>query len=160
MTYPNLPVSAGRKRVFDSVFPGSRLKDLAPTPAATPVLGSTEPGHTFGGDSNQSFNAPEASVSESIPEQVIWDRHWHTATTFLTFPDKALVAGEDVEDLKLLRSRLSKPRCEVSEALVYLASKQPKALNSSDPEQDLLAWYTNEVRRHFLAFVRPMLLEV
>lgn len=161
MPVSQVPVPVGRKRIFDSVFPSSKLKDLAPTPAATPVLGSTEPGQAFGGHCDQSFSSAEPPVSsEPIPEQVVWDRHWHTATAFLTFPDKALIADEDAEDLKLLRSRFSKPKRDVSEALAYLASPKLRHMKNSGPEFNLNAWYINEVRRHFLAFVKPVLTQV
>ena len=163
MPFAKVTVSAGRKRVFDSVFPTSKLEDLAPTPAATPIFSASEPGQPFGGHFDKARDVSEASAAaESIPEQVVWDRHWHTATSFLTFPDKALIADEDVKDLKNFRTRLSKPKQDVSEALAYLASQRSKDSRdlSPGPEHNLNAWYVNEVRRHFLGFIRPALMQV
>lgn len=161
--FQNVPVSIGRKRVFDSVFQLSPLKDLPPTPVATPDLGSSAPGQSFGGHYQPTPNTENHSLPvEAFPEQVIWDRSWHTATSFLSLPEKTLTFDRADEESELLKAWLKSPTPDVSEALFYVGSPSSrwKTLRVGLKEHDLKEWYTNEVRRHFLTHMRPALLNV
>lgn len=145
----NAPFSISRKRVFDSVFSPTSLKSLAPTTAVTPAS-------AFPPGKRTAANESDVKIDESSPEQIIWDRAWHAATTFLSFPDRGfevLTAGDP--DGAQSTSRLdssSVPSREISDSLAYLLapSSRGKALRAGLREHDLVEWYGNEMRRHFL----------
>ncbi|KAK2766254.1 hypothetical protein FQN54_007771 [Arachnomyces sp. PD_36] len=171
----HIPLSKGRKRIFDSVFAPAPLENISPTPVATPVLGSnTAPGQPFGG-----FGAGASATEDPVPEQVTWDRAWHTATSFLSLPiegykgiDEILVGvnldsaldfapdGED-EDHGLLKrwAKDSPPSQEVYDALFYVVSPSSRGqiARAKSNAHDLKEWYMNETRRHFLACFAPVL---
>lgn len=175
----HVPLSKGRKRVFDSVFAPAPLENISPTPVATPVLGSnTAPGQSFGGFGGGGGGATE----EPVPEQVTWDRAWHTATSFLSLPiegykdvDEILGdvnvedthdAGQDGDgqehDLLKWWARQSPPSQEVYDALFYVVSPSSRGqmLRAKSKGHDLKEWYMNEARRHFLACFAPVLFKV
>jgi anaphase-promoting complex subunit 2 len=178
--FSNPGLSRSRKRVFDSVFPPASLKDIAPTPTATPLLGSTGPGQPFGfgiqtEPSTQEYSSLRSpgghgssglKTEDSSPEQVVWNRAWHTATTFLSFPNHGFRAlmETDLTDNGLLERWLpSNPVSrETRGALTYLlsSSSQGRSLRADSKKDDLLEWYGNEIRRHFLANFRSGLVKV
>jgi anaphase-promoting complex subunit 2 len=150
----------GRKRVFDSVFPSSRLKGLAPTPSATPVLGQTEFGQSFGGPDRFSFSSSPVEASDAYPEQVIWDRAWHTATSFLTLPglDFLQLAREQLDSFAARYSKVSK---NTLESIQYVASKRAEqSPGQKSDRENLMDWYSDHVQRHFLAYSKPSILQV
>lgn len=175
----HIPLSKGRKRVFDSVFAPAPLENISPTPVATPVLGSNTAGQTFGGFSG---GGGGETTEEPVPEQVTWDRAWHTATSFLSLPvedykDVDEILGDanvgdtydpeqdgDGEDHDLLKrwARESPPSQEVYDALFYVVSPSSRGwmLRSKSKAFDLKEWYMNETRRHFLACFAPVLFKV
>lgn len=168
--HQNVPLSIGRKRVFDSVFPPAPLSDISPTPVATPLLGFSGVGESFGGhhDSRNPYQ-PSSSDSENVPEQVTWDRAWHNATAFLSLPDESFRPGQDIgNDDELDEERLLKqwtrepPSREILESVFYVEdpSSRGKVLRAGSKGQDLKEWYINETRRHFLTNFRDPLVNV
>ncbi|KAL1982174.1 hypothetical protein VTN96DRAFT_1654 [Rasamsonia emersonii] len=158
----NAPLSMSRKRVFDSVFAPTSLKSLAPTTGATPASAFT-PDQPLGTTTQPSTAANESDVKieESSPEQIIWDRAWHAATTFLSFPDRGfeVLTTGDPDGAQSTTSRLdssSLPSREISDSLAYLLapSSRGRALRAGLKEHDLVEWYGNEMRRHFLTNFR------
>lgn len=154
---------AAQKRVFASVFPISSTATTVPTPVATPVLGFTGEGQSFGGP--QIPSSPDlTSPSDIAAEQVIWNRAWHIATSFLKLPEEQITYVQANLDENQLRGHWMKDcNADVSRAVSHLLSSSSKghasfALHQQDG--DLVAWYTNEVRRHFLAYVRPVVTQV
>lgn len=175
----HVPLSRSRKRVFDSVFAPAPLENISPTPVATPVLGSNAAtGQSFGGFGG----GGGGSAEEPVPEQVTWDRAWHTATSFLFLPiaghkDVDEILGDfNVEDVygsgpdggerehALLEgwARQSPPSQEVYDALFYVvsASSRGQMLRAKSKGHGLKEWYMNETRRHFLACFAPVLFKV
>lgn len=157
-----------RKRVFDSVFAPTSLKSLAPTTGATPASAFT-PDQPLGTTTQPSTAANESDVKieESSPEQIIWDRAWHAATTFLSFPDRGfeVLTTGDPDGAQSTTSRLdssSLPSREISDSLAYLLapSSRGRALRAGLKEHDLVEWYGNEMRRHFLTNFRAGFVQV
>lgn len=125
--------------VFASVFPVPSLSHTTPTPVATPDLGHTAPGTSFGSPylANAS-GAQHGAVKRNLA--------WSAATRFLSLPS-------NIEE-----SRRSPRRgTDVEEALNYLLVGEGQ---SHDGEEGLVDWYTNEVRIHFATFVKPNLTEL
>jgi anaphase-promoting complex subunit 2 len=129
--------------VFASVFPVLSLSHTTPTPIATPDLGYTAPGASFG--------SPYAGRHADGHDQ---DQHravkrglaWSCATRFLNLP----------KDVSML-PRLHRTR-EVEEALHYLLVGDGKSIDGK--EEGLIAWYTNECRLHFASHVRVGLVQL
>lgn len=149
---------AGHKRVFDSVFPSSCLKDLNPTPAATPVLGQAEFGQSFGGPSISSVSPPSTEGSEAYPEQVVWDRAWHSATSFLTLPGRDFVLQRQQRHLDTFAAHYNKPTKSVVDSIRYVIANGQAERGRE--RESLLAWYRDHVRGHFLAYSKKPLLRV
>jgi anaphase-promoting complex subunit 2 len=162
-----------RKRVFDSVFSPTSLKDIAPTPAATPVSTFTAPGQPFGSvattapQGQPSSSKSDVKIEESSPEQITWDRAWHAATTLLSIPDRGfeVLKAPGESHGAHSPSRLdpsSLPSREISDSLAYLLSpsSRGKALRAGLKEHDLVEWYGNEMRRHFLTNFRASFVQV
>ncbi|OJD22289.1 hypothetical protein ACJ73_06366 [Blastomyces percursus] len=156
--FQHTPLSISRKRVFDSVFPPAPLSNISPTPVSSPVQSFTRPGETFDSGYSQQ-GAHRSSEPEYVPEQVTWDRAWHTATSFLSIPDEGFRNsgdGDDDEtrDEETLLRRWAKgpPPQLVSDSLFYVGadSSPGRALRQASKEDDVKEWYLTEMRRHFL----------
>lgn len=146
------------ERVFAAVFPPVADIDL-PTPAATPVLGSSSFGEAFG--------SPLPSETTSVigaPEQIKWNRAWHTATTYLSLPNNHITAAHVKQDEETLRSRWVKPFTqEISRAVAYIVSDNSygSQLRKGAKKDNLIRWYFEAVgSRHYLEYVRPGLVKV
>jgi anaphase-promoting complex subunit 2 len=149
---------AGRRRVFDSVFPSSRLKDLAPTP----VLAQTGFVQSFGGPAMSPISSSPNEPLNAYPEQVIWDRAWHSATSFLSLPGRNLVEQRRQQDLESLAAHYNKPSKDAAASIRYVISHQ-RAEGARDRQtghENIIEWYTDHVRGHFLAYSKPFLLRV
>ncbi|KAL8741018.1 MAG: hypothetical protein Q9190_006336, partial [Brigantiaea leucoxantha] len=135
-------------KIFAAVF-GSSKETSIPTPVSTPVLGSGE----FGSSQTES----------NVPEQVQWDRAWHTATTFLALPRRPLPHELDDESVEKLDGTWFKAcNVEILKAIRYLVSRDSPGycLRRHQRQDDLLQWYFEEVgQRHYLTYVRPTVLE-
>ncbi|KAH8727158.1 hypothetical protein GQ44DRAFT_748503 [Phaeosphaeriaceae sp. PMI808] len=121
--------------VFASVFPVLSFSHTTPTPIATPDLGYTAPGSSFG--------SPYADRHVDAPGQhraVKRGLAWSHATRFLSLPKDASIT------LGLHRTR------DVEEALSFLLAGDGKTEDVK--EESLIEWYTNECRLHFANHVR------
>ncbi|KAL9110420.1 MAG: hypothetical protein Q9227_004964 [Pyrenula ochraceoflavens] len=152
------------QKIFESVFPSAKLKDLVPTPAITPQIGFSAAGQSFGG-----FSTPATPIrgdgglqSGEYPEQVVWERSWHTATSFLLLPEYAIRAGDNNSALDDLELKLAAQSKETTEAIRYVLSPTSRETASrlGKPENDLYEWYSNQVRRHFSVYTRPLVLQI
>ena len=153
-----------RRAVFASVFPVPAAVTTAPTPVATPDPSFVLPGQAFGGPvaaHGASFGGLP-SEPDGADEQIRLDRAWHTATSFLTLPRAALTAGrENVQDDGIYSKWFDPCPPDVGDAIARILSSRDTTRGSTTPDdRDLVEWYTNEVRRHFLEFVRPQVQEV
>ena len=149
---------AAYERIFAAVFPPS-ADALVPTPAATPVLGSSGLGESFGGPV-----APVVAEAESsAEEQIRWDRAWHTATTYLSLPNELLTITHTKQSEEALKAQWLKPfTAETANAVAYLVSIDSRGYQLRKGIKDnLLQWYYEEVcSRHYIDYVRPTLIKV
>ncbi|KAF7507940.1 hypothetical protein GJ744_009974 [Endocarpon pusillum] len=147
---------AGRKRVFDSVFPSSCLKDLAPTP----VLSQTEFDRSVVEPIFSPTLRPAPEALTTYPEHVIWDRAWHAATSFLTLPERDFVERRDRRDLDAFAAAYNKVPRDAVESIRYVILKhqEERARGQKTEHENLVEWYTNHVRGHFLAHSKAPLL--
>ncbi|OJD16480.1 hypothetical protein AJ78_03335 [Emergomyces pasteurianus Ep9510] len=166
--FPNTPLSISRKRVFDSVFPPAPLSSISPTPVSSPTQSFTKAGESFGTGHSQE-SPPRPSEPGNVPEQVTWDRAWHTATTFLSIPNEGFRIngdgdnGEKCGEETLLRRWAKDPPAQiVSDSLFYVGadSSPGKVLRQGSKEDDVKEWYLSEMRRHFLTNFRDFLVRI
>ncbi|KAF2707386.1 hypothetical protein K504DRAFT_483484 [Pleomassaria siparia CBS 279.74] len=129
---------------FASVFPVPSLSHTTPTPIATPDLGYTVPG--------QSFGSPYISNASGQHRAVRRNLAWSTATRFLSLPKQIVGTNASFDALRLPRN------LEIEDALVYLLVGEGKS--EGKHEESLVDWYTSEVRLHFANLVRPILEEL
>lgn len=148
---------AAYDRVFSAVFPPTSDIDLA-TPAATAVLGSDgfrEPPSSFTTETNPLTGAEE---------QIKWDRAWHTATTYLTFPNVRITAANASQLLEASKETWSNSYTrEVSRALEYVLSEDSygRKIRRHLKKDDLVKWYFEKIgTRHFVECVKPSLIKV
>ncbi|KAI5306860.1 hypothetical protein KEM56_006720 [Ascosphaera pollenicola] len=150
MAYSLFPSTASRKRIFDAA-----VNDL-PSPKRCSTR-SVRPDQSPDAHHRQrTYKPPD---TETATEG--WDRAWHTATAFLTFPDKELRLKEDQgEPSKVSRRWLKRPPSQaVLDSIKYIRSNSPhgRRLATLADGNDLQLWFFNEVRRHFLVNFRPPL---
>ena len=142
-------------RIFASVFPPPSEVAI-PTPAATPVLGSSGFGESFG-----TQHASQTGIESSAVEQINWDRAWHTATTYLSLPDEPINTDHDESTL---RARWIKPvYTETHKALEYVLSEDSRGrqIRKANDCDDLLRWYFEEVvLKHYTEHALPGLIQV
>ena len=145
-------------RMFAAVFPPA-ADVVLPTPAATPVLGSSGIGESFGGPT-----APRPEPETSAEEQIKWDRAWHTATTYLSLPSEVISIVQAKQSEETLKAKWLKPFTPgIANAISYLVSHESRGfqLRKSILKDNLLQWYYEEVGcRHYLDCVRPSLIKV
>ena len=149
-------------RVFAAVFPPA-ADIVLPTPQATPVLGSSAFGESFGSP-HLSQNAGAFSEG-SAAEQVRWDRSWSAATRFLSFTAKPVIQNpyEDIDEDRLRREWLKPCGPEVASAFSYLLSDDSRAwqMRRFSRKDDLLLWYCEEACiKHFIQYVIPCLKDI
>lgn len=113
--------------VFASVFPVPSLSHTTPTPIATPDLGFTAPGQSFGGP----FGGGGSSGSFDQHREVKRNLAWSTATRFLSLPKPS--QSKDV------LSSAARPHkgTDVTEALEYLLVGEGQ---SADSKEESLVW--------------------
>ena len=139
--------------IFASVFPPPTEVDI-PTPAATPILGSSSFGEPFG-----SPNPSQASIDSGAAEQIKWDRAWHTVTTFLALPNEPIETSHDEKTLKGRWIKACHPQTQ--KALQYIVSEDSRGRLLRKDRDDLLRWYFEEVVvGHFVEHVLTGLVEV
>jgi anaphase-promoting complex subunit 2 len=135
-----------RSLIFASVFPVPSISHSTPTPIATPDLGYTAPGQSFGSPYGGNISVGTGGQHRAVRRNIAWS----TATRFLSLPKSALDAS-----FNALRHQRT---AEVEEALQYLLAGEGKSDDVN--EEDLVDWYTNEARIHFATHVRFRLTEL
>lgn len=147
-----------RRAVFSAVFPSS-TKATIPTPAATPLLGSDP----FGGASFGFSNPSLLDAGDRASERIRWERAWHSATSFLSLRDVAIHSVNGADDFESLQKEwIRSCSAEVSSSITYVVSEQSEGrqLRSSNREDNLIDWYTQEVGRHYIRYQLPQVLKV
>ncbi|EWC46763.1 hypothetical protein DRE_04008 [Drechslerella stenobrocha 248] len=151
---------AKKRRIFHGIFPPAASASL-PTPLATPV-GSFNENTPLYPPSTQASPFPHGQAFSNSESEafVTHSRAWHLATTFLSFPDSPFDVSEEEstvlgvhKDGVYLRRKADLCRAETREAMAYLMTSGANAV----PGENLVEWYTCEVRRHFLEYIRPIL---
>ncbi|EED23470.1 anaphase-promoting complex subunit ApcB, putative [Talaromyces stipitatus ATCC 10500] len=144
-------LARSRKRVFDSVFAPVKLIGNAPTPLATPALRSSAPDQAFG-------SVKSSRATKVKPEGVVWSRAWHSATEFLLLPDKSFDTPDYIEYAES-HHRSKQITSEADDALTNLLSPsfRDRVLHQGIKEYDLIHWYCNETRRHFITNLQTVL---
>ena len=149
---------AAYERIFAAVFPPS-ADAIVPTPAATPILGSTGLSPSFEG-----IAFPEPEPQNSAEEQIKWDRSWHTATSFLSLPNELITIAHAKQSEDALKAWWLKPfRAETANAVSYIVSdeSQGRRLRKGSLKDNLLQWYFEEVVcRHYVDYVLPTVTKV
>lgn len=144
-------------QIFASVFPPPSEVDV-PTPTATPILGSSGFGESFG---SQHTIPSQPATETGAAEQIKWDRAWHTATIFLSLRDEPIHAEQDEETLKGRWIKPAEP--ETQRALAYLLSESShgRQIRRDTDTDDLLRWYFEEVvLEHYVKHVLPSLIQI
>ncbi len=155
VTTPEIQAMTSYDKIFDAVFPPpSDVSD--PTPTATPVLGSSIHGASFGSPD------PSQTASEGPAfDQITWNRCWHAATSFLALPDQPIDVRQDEDSLK---KEWAKPyTSDTRKALQYLAPGMLGGRMQQEvlPRDDLLAWYFESAALgHYKKHILPDLIEV
>jgi anaphase-promoting complex subunit 2 len=160
-----------KQRVFDSVF-GAQSISL-PTPHATPATGFTAPGQTWGGplpgnlDEKLRNSLSEArgllqpsrglflDADDHVEDQVRWDRAWHLVTHTLSLPN---FKGDGME------REILKPEPEQLDEKFYGALERVISPGTCLPlarqTEDVVVWFTSQVRHNFLHEVLPIVLRL
>lgn len=137
--------------IFSSVFGSNSAFHTTPTPQATPLLGDTGYGQSFGGVATPAKQSLQPTAAQS---QIRKNLAWSTATRYLSLDGLKYEAIVQEQKHSLRPKRASR---EVEEALEVLLAECSSA--EDDGQWDLVEWYTLEVRSHFLGVVAQPLLE-
>ncbi|KAK6361337.1 hypothetical protein TWF730_005071 [Orbilia blumenaviensis] len=151
-----------KRRIFHGIFPPAASASL-PTPIATPAGSFNENIPIAPAVQASPFAQGQAFSSPGGEAFVTHSRAWHLATTFLSFPDSPFDVSEEEstalgvrKDGVYLRKKADLFGPDIREAIAYLMTSGINA----EPGENLVEWYTCEVRRHFLEHIRPILEEV
>jgi anaphase-promoting complex subunit 2 len=148
---------AAKRRVFDSVF---QFSGAISQP--TPDLDFTVPGQAFGGPlpfAHDRTQAPESltrafnvsmNSAADVRDQIAWDQSWHTATSFLVLPFTAGVLSDHEN------APLPAPSPAFHSALKDVLDPETRLPHAAQTE-DLILWYSQQVRYHFLHEVLAVL---
>ncbi|KAL1853323.1 hypothetical protein Plec18167_005587 [Paecilomyces lecythidis] len=166
--FQNVPLSIGRKRVFDSVFSPASL-DHAPAPLlTTPLLSLLAADQSFDSATEIASSSQSRRLSGRDEDlAAAWDKAWNAATSFMSVPDRGfavLEASDDMDETEFLKqwNRYDPPSKQTADALAYLLKSSPlsKIPQARPEEHDLFEWYGNEMRRHFLVNFRGSLVQL
>ena len=144
---------AARKRIFNAVFPSS-LCVTAPTPTATPLLGSsTLEGSFHVSPWNSQYD--DSSAGDTIR----WERTWHNVTAFLALP-KQPVTLLDARNANITTNSkwFKKYTSQIPDGISFLVAQ--KQSNLGEGQDDLIQWYFHEVAGHFIDIQLPLILQV
>ena len=156
------PSTKAHRQIFSTVFPVPEQVSTQPTPQATPDSAFVSPGQPFGGFHDVSRPFLDDSPPDPVARQITWERAWHSATSFLRIPATLTPTHADSDLRGLEREWLIKHPLDSPDAVRHLLQLGFVPLAAGDPFNDhmLLAWYGNEVRRHFLGLIVPRLRSV
>ncbi|RDW78148.1 hypothetical protein BP5796_06000 [Coleophoma crateriformis] len=152
---------SAKRRVFAAVFP--RVADSSqPTPVITPAAKFTTPGQAFGVPSPYGHDQASSSQkseqlsrfaeddADHVQQQVQWDRSWHTVTHFLSFAEEQGRRHGSSRGTKSADAAFA----EALENVLNPSVRLPLAPHT----EEILPWYTQHVRYHFLDQVHPKFL--
>jgi anaphase-promoting complex subunit 2 len=148
-----------RRQMFQSVFASASLIHDSPTPKATPNIGVVKSGQPWGIQASPKLEQNNLTEYKLAEVEIQKSRAWHFGTTFLKLSSQQI----RVEDIKangpdaFLSHWTKEPNPETVKAIDSLVQADFATPNSqrSLGVIQLIAWYTAQVRQHFLTFVRP-----
>lgn len=96
------------------------------------------------------------------PEAVKWSRAWHSATDLLQFPDRSFDNTSSYLEYAKFHSQKKQITIETRKALHFLLSPHLYGVvpHQAFKEYNLIHWYCNEIRRHFITNIKPILCTV
>jgi anaphase-promoting complex subunit 2 len=162
----DMPLKARKRRVFDSVF-GSANSISQPTPE----LGFTAPGQPFGGPTLFSHDRSQAPVSDirdyhppanpsaDVRDQVLFDRSWHEVTSYLSLPQTANTLDIERRTAPTGNNIFPDPSPGFYPALKNILEPEIYVPRATQIE-DLVSWYSGQVRYHFINTFLPALSRV
>ncbi|KAI9666485.1 MAG: Anaphase-promoting complex subunit 2 [Bathelium mastoideum] len=140
--------SSAQKRTFSSVFPSSTLIHTTPTPVATPLVGFSEPGQSFGGpfDNRVDLSAPGyADVQRS--------NAWSIATRFMTLPSHSPLTCNWSACSKDVWHPDARLNPEADQGISFIC-RGDVTQGNDDARETLDEWYSHEVENHFGTYVQ------
>lgn len=144
--YPNYPfyswytMLAEKDAVLESVFSNGQNAHTTPTPIATPDLGSTAAGQSFGGLASPI--SQKSQPSGAAQQQVKLNYAWSTATRFLTeLLENWVMLFETLEELPF-----SEPTPEHVREAIDLLIVNGISDRLSQVDYPLIPWFTHEVQ--------------
>lgn len=144
-------VRTRRNKIFQSVFP----TDVS---QPTPILSATARGQAFGilpprdASSRQSPQARRRSTTETVTDQVKWDRAWHTVTSRIQLPTSVTVE----DSFGALVPQSQDDDTIFYEALGFVLNPAVELPRATHVES-ILEWHTRQTRQHFIHHVLPLL---
>ena len=175
-------ISRRRKRVFESVFPPSdAVAAGVPTPVAS-FVGSTQSQSQSQsqGTQSQGSGSGGSGGSGGVSSQGgrDWDRIWHAATTVLRFEDggfEGASVGDEAPWVTLKNKYISQKEVVMSNyagvesgiraLLTRFAEEEAEQTSSgwgageARAVPSLVEWYSWEVKRHYLAWIKPKIVD-
>lgn len=150
-------ISQTSRQIFQSVFPPSASTILPTLPATTgssfAIQAPQTPTPSHGYNTRHHPNLVSPSPVSLLPSPAAVfakeSRAWHLATSYLSFKNAPFPDSVEI----WFESFHSEPAKDVLEAMRYLISTTDDAREGT--RDNLLEWYTCEVRRHFLGWVKP-----
>ncbi|RPB29160.1 hypothetical protein L211DRAFT_260280 [Terfezia boudieri ATCC MYA-4762] len=185
LTTGNSVLSRRRKRVFESVFPPSdAIAAGVPTPVAS-FIGSTQSQSSQSqsqsqGQSQGQNQDIQSQGSGGVSSQGVrdWDRAWHAATTVLRFEDGgfegALVRDETpwvtlknkyISQKEVAMSKYPGVESGIRALLTKVAEEDAEQASlgcgcgEARTVPSLVEWYSWEVKRHYLAWIKPKIVD-
>ncbi|KAF8438297.1 hypothetical protein BGX38DRAFT_910752 [Terfezia claveryi] len=175
LTTGNSVLSRRRKRVFESVFPPSdAVAAGVPTPVAS-FIGSTQ-SHSSQSQSQDTQSQGSGGASSQVERD--WDRAWHAATTVLRFEDggfEGALVGDETPWVTLKNKYISQkedamnkyPGVEsgIRALLTKFAEEEAEQTSlgcgcgEARTVPNLVEWYSWEVKRHYLAWIKPKIVD-
>lgn len=151
-----------KKRVFESVFP-STLSTISPI--SPPFSSSISKEHQNSSSQSSSQGSFRELEEDPIGQQVAWDRAWQIVTAFLSIKKSTKIPLQHMfldrinNDEEFRAKIFLDPDSEVKTALMVILEPE-KHLPLAGSTEDLVAWFTQETRRHFLHVILPHLLRI
>ena len=143
---------AAQKRMLNAVFPSS-VYTTAPTPSATPLLGSSSLEGSFH-LSQWDSQYDDTSVGDTIR----WERTWHNVTAFLALPNQPVTLTDAANtDITANSKWFKKYTSHVPNGISFLVKNKQ---SRPDGQDDLIQWYFHKVGRHFIDIQLPVILQV
>jgi len=152
MSAARLSLAETRQRLFASVFSPSQSNNPQSSATIPPTPEPPTPSHGYNTRHHvHQLSSPPVDAVALLPSPAVFQAReqqaWETATAFLRLPDGPL--PRTVRDWMKIRGEPS-PRALAAIRYLMLNNED----GTSQGRENLTEWYTCEVRRHFMRWVR------